>query len=397
MKAFLGRERDPVDADTLIQKRLELGEAPKNKSLIFDLLRDHKQIPLDAISKPVMNHYPPILLGDEDGEEEVKHSHSSASSAAVQDDESEWGAASAYVQDDDWGWGWEDQEKRDDQLGAQLIGALESNGEEAIAPHFFNPMAPTGVIWDESRQEYVARVNYNAGPAANNQELMDRLNNISGGNQQVYDKLPLVPDIINPSKWLETSMQGRAMVAERPHYIRPGDFPRWPRVPVCFPVYVGYPHFGAGLVMAHIALNINNSGAEQYFAVVKMTPLGYVQGAPFNGGVWSVKASWCLRMPVAVMDLVPVEDLVSLVNDRGERWGESFTSFSRSKRWEFKVARDALVRDFPGLLGPVMCTRLRVGRPERYKRDGPINYPSRRTRTINLREAARTRGEDDSF
>jgi len=389
MKAFLGRERGPVDADALLQKRLEIGQAPKNKRLIFDLLCKHKQIPLDAISKPVMRDYPVTLLGEE--EEEKEHAQGVHSSAAT-----------AEVQNEEWDWGWDDEEKSDKQVGAQLIGAMDSNGEEAIAPHFFNPMAPSGVIWDETRQEYVARVNYTSGPAANNQELMDRLNSISGGNQQVYDKLPLVPDIINPSKWLETSMKGRAMVAERPHYIRPGDFPMWPRVPVCFPVYVGYPHFGAGLVMAHIALNINNSGAEQYFAVVKMTPLGYVQGAPFNGGVWSVKASWCLRMPVAVMDLVPVEDLVSLVNDKGERWGESFTSFSRSKRWEFKVARDALVRDFPSLLGPVMCTRLRVGRPEQYKRDGPINYPSRRTRTIDLRKAARTRGQDrtvddDSF
>lgn len=394
-KAFLGRERGPVDADALVKKRLELGEEPKNKNLIFDLLHQHKQMPLDAISKPVLHDYPPILLGEEDGEEEEqgRRVHFSSSSAAAVADQEE-GA--------EWGWGWDDQDKQDAQLGTQLIGALDSNGEEAIAPHFFNPMAPTGVIWDETRQEYVARINYNPGPAPNNQELMDRLTSISGGNQQVYDKLPLVPDIINPAKWLETSTQGRAMSAERPHYIRPGDFPLWPRVPVCFPVYVGYPHFGAGLVMAHIALNINNTGAEQYFAVVKMTPLGYVQGAPFNGGVWSVKASWCLRMPVAVMDLVPVEDLVSLVNDRGERWGESFTAFSRSKRWEYKVARDALVRDFPSLLGPVMCTRLRVGRPEQYKRDGPINYPSRRTRTIDLREAARTRGEDrtaedDSF
>ena len=357
-------EKEPVDTDAIVHTRLTLGTAP-DKNDIFELLHNHKILPLDAVSKPVLHDYPTILLEDEDGEEQDSHQKSSSG----------------------WGWGWED----DKPVGSQLIGA--PNGEEAIAPHFVNKLAPSGVIWDSTRQEYVARINYNPGPAPNDQELMDRLQTLSGGKQTVYDKLPLVPDLLNPSKWLETSMQGRAMAAESPHYVRPGDFPSWPRVPVCFPVYVGYPHLGTGLVMAHIALSINNEAAEQYFAVVKLTPLGYVQGAPFNGGIWSVKASWCLRMPMAVMDLVVGEDLVTLVNDRGERWGESFVAFSRSKRWEYKVARDSLVRDFPSLLGPVMCTRLKVGRPARYGREGPINYPSRRTRVINLKERAETRGE----
>ena len=327
--------------------------------MMFNLLDQCKEVPLGVLNPPIRQDYPVLLIKD-DGEDD-------ANVAPVRP------------------WAWKDQ-----AVDAQRIGADPTDVEE-VAPHFVNKLAPSGVIWDDATKRYVARINYDAGPAPDNRELMDRLEHLSGGEQAVYDKLPLVPDVFNPSKWLETSTQGRAMVAERPRFVRSSDFPRWPRLPVCFPVYVGYPHFGSGLALSHIALAFNNDGAEQYFAVMKMVPLGQISGAPFNGGIWSVKATWCLRMPVAVMDLVIAEDLVTLVNDRGERWGESFTAFSRSKRWEYKVARDALVRDFPSLLAGIMCTRLRVGRPKIYEKSGPINYPS--SRTVNLEEAARTRGK----
>ncbi len=266
----------------------------------------------------------------------------------------------------------------------ELIVADEDDVQE-IDPRFVNPLTPTGIMWDDKRQRYVSRIDYDAGPAPSDDELMQRLQRIYGGDQKVYDRLPLVPDILNPSKWLETSTSGRAMFAERPKYVRTADFPRWPKLPVCFPVYVGYPHFGAGLALRHIAFSINNQPSEQYFAVMKFTPLGMVQGAPFNGGIWSVPARWCLRMPLAVMNLVPAEDYVELVDDRGERWGESYVSFAKEKRWEYKVARDALVRDYPTLLAAVMCTRLRVRKPRRLERKEPYNFPSERS--TNLRDA----------
>lgn len=272
----------------------------------------------------------------------------------------------------------------------RLIGGVTASQMRTIDPHFVNPLSPSGIMWDQTTRQYMRADDYQTPPAESNVSLLTRLMSRPTGVQMTKPaEGPLLPDELNPFKYFEMDMTSKLSVMARPQFIRPRDFFRWVKLPKAFPIWVNFENFGSALALRHLAWSADGAHMQHRFAVKKLIPLGYVEGAPFNGGVWSVPVQWCVRLPLAVMDLLPASDYVTLVDDRGERWSESFVEFSNNTDWRFEMARNALVMDQPNLLADLFATRLLTEPPNRYKRSTFSLPPNLDTpAVVNLRDAS---------
>ena len=145
-----------------------------------------------------------------------------------------------------------------------------------------------------------------------------------------------------------------------PRMIAPSELGRWPAPRNCFPVYVTYPGFGAGLAVRFMGVttSIGFGDASLYYAVKKFTPLGPVPTEPFSLGIYAVPAWMVTRLPLAVAQLFPAENVAVIDDSRGEQFSITFVDLRSSKDPRYEVARRLLLLQYPYLLTDMFATRL---------------------------------------
>lgn len=170
------------------------------------------------------------------------------------------------------------------------------------------------------------------------------------------------------SSWLP---QGRDVPP--PRLILPADLGRWPATRNAFPVFVSYAGFGAGLAVRY--LNLETSAgvpAGLYLAVKKMTPLGPVPSEPFSLGYYGVPAWMVQRVPVAVAQLFPAENVVVIDDYRGNQYSIDYVTFRATADPRYEIARRMLLLQYPYLMTDMFATRLLKEPPPDMKPGGAL-------------------------
>lgn len=158
-----------------------------------------------------------------------------------------------------------------------------------------------------------------------------------------------------------------------PRLILPADLGRWPPARNAFPVFVTYPGFGPGLAVRY--LNIETSAgvpAGLYLAVKKMTPLGPVPSEPFSLGYYGVPVWMVQRVPVAVAQLFPAENVVVIDDYRGNQYSIDYVTFRSTADPRYELARRMLLLQYPYLMTDMFATRLLLEPPPDMKPGGAL-------------------------
>lgn len=235
-----------------------------------------------------------------------------------------------------------------------LIGA-----DQIIA---INPASQTPALaYGGPGDVYGAGFMPDAGPVtdaeltANAQSVVGAVRTLFGGNGP------------SPS-WLP---QGRDVPP--PRLILPADLGRWPSLRNAFPVFVTYPGFGPGLAVRY--LNLETSAgvpAGLYLAVKKMTPLGPVPSEPFSLGFYAVPQWMVQRVPVAVAQLFPAENVVVIDDYRGNQYSIDYVTFRTTADPRYEIARRMLLLQYPYLMTDMFATRLLTEPPPDMKPGGAL-------------------------
>lgn len=170
------------------------------------------------------------------------------------------------------------------------------------------------------------------------------------------------------SSWLPQGQQ-----VPPPRLILPADLGRWPPPRNAFPVFVTYPGFGAGLAIRY--LNLETSAgvpAGLYYAIKKMTPLGPVPSEPFSMGVYAVPSWLIQRVPVAVVQMFPAENVVVIDDFHGNQFSIDYVTFRATNDPRYEIARRMLVLQYPYLMTDMLATRLLTEPPADMKPGGML-------------------------
>jgi len=158
-----------------------------------------------------------------------------------------------------------------------------------------------------------------------------------------------------------------------PRLILPGDLGRWPATPNAFPVFVTYPGFGGGLAVRYLNLETSTGvPAGLYYAVKKMTPLGPVPSEPFSLGFYAVPSWMIQRVPLAVVQMFPAENVVVVDDYRGNQFSVDYVTFRSTNDPRYELARRILVLQYPYLMSDMLSTRLLTEPPPDMKPGGAL-------------------------
>jgi len=158
-----------------------------------------------------------------------------------------------------------------------------------------------------------------------------------------------------------------------PERIPPAEMLKWVRLPHSFPVWVqwplyrrrGDPVFGTGIATHFLYIkrrrppggilpfsNLFTGPAVPFLAVHELTPYGRVPGVEYQLGVWKIPLALTTMMSIAVMALYPAENIAVLATKTGVYFSVSYTQFMSSPNPMYKLAREALALQYPGVTGP---------------------------------------------
>lgn len=163
----------------------------------------------------------------------------------------------------------------------------------------------------------------------------------------------------------------RLPLAFKPMLLQRGQIERMMALPHGFPVFVRWPMFGAAIATHYMLISRSNPpgtglpfsallGAPStlHFAVQKFSPYGITPGEPFALGQWLVPAANCVRLDLAIAQLLPAENIAVMDDKYGRAFSVSFTDMMSSTRPEYDIARRALYVQYPTIAGPQLATRL---------------------------------------
>jgi len=149
-----------------------------------------------------------------------------------------------------------------------------------------------------------------------------------------------------------------------PRLIVPADLSRWPTLRNAFPVFVNFPGFGAGLATRYLVLETSTGlPAGLYYAVKKFAPLGPLPSEPFSLGYYGVPAWMVQRVPLAVAQLFPAENVVVVDDMHGNQFSVEFVTFRTTSDPRYELARRMLILQYPYALTDMFATRLMTAPP----------------------------------
>jgi len=173
------------------------------------------------------------------------------------------------------------------------------------------------------------------------------------------------------SGWL-TGISGVRAPAP-PRLILPADLGRWPPLREAFPVFVNYPGFGAGLATRFLTLQTGAGlPAGLYLAVKKFAPLGPLPSEPFSLGYYAVPAWMVQRVPLAVAQLFPAENVVVVDDMHGRQFSVEFVTFRTTADPRYELARRMLILQYPYALTDMFATRLMTSAPPEMQPGGML-------------------------
>jgi hypothetical protein len=129
----------------------------------------------------------------------------------------------------------------------------------------------------------------------------------------------------------------------------------WVQLPEPSPVWCNIPGLGASMCL-YWRPDLLVPEVLRY-AVVKLLPMGVDTADPFRGLLLDIFAEWCTPMKWAVSLFGNSAIKVVLVSDEGTEFEMDVRTFRWSRDVRVAVARNALIRDYPGFMRSFLAVK----------------------------------------